>query len=84
MSSGGRSIEVDAGTLNRSMVLENESVVGSVNANRRHYEAGANALAAADKSWLQRLITRKVPLDDWESAIKRDPNDVKVVIEVGT
>ena len=49
VSSGGRELEVDAGTLNRSMVLENEAVVGSVNANRRHYEAGADALAKADR-----------------------------------
>ena len=34
VSSGGRSIDVNAGTLNRNMVLENEAVVGSVNANR--------------------------------------------------
>ena len=36
---------VDAAMLNRSMVLENEAVVGSVNANRRHYQAAADALA---------------------------------------
>ena len=28
---------VDAGALNRDIVLENDVVVGSVNANRRHY-----------------------------------------------
>jgi glucose 1-dehydrogenase len=82
VSSGGRQIDVDAGTLNRSMVLENESVVGSVNANRRHYEAGADALAKADRSWLERLITRRVPLADWSSALERQPDDVKVVVEV--
>ena len=49
VSSGGRTLDVDAGSLNRSMVLENEAVVGSVNANRRHYEAGAAALAKADR-----------------------------------
>ena len=30
------------------MVLQNDVVFGSVNANRTHYEAGAAALAAAD------------------------------------
>lgn len=82
VSSGGRQIDVDAGSLNRSMVLENESVVGSVNANRRHYEAGAEALAKADRSWLERLITRRVALADWASALERQPDDVKVVVEV--
>jgi threonine dehydrogenase-like Zn-dependent dehydrogenase len=83
VSSGGRPIDVDAGSLNRSMVLENESVVGSVNANRRHYEAGAAALAKADRAWLERLITRRVPLREWSKALEREPDDVKVVVEVG-
>jgi glucose 1-dehydrogenase len=82
ISSGGRTIAVDAGLLNKDMVLENEAVVGSVNANRRHYEAGAETLAKADKSWLEKVVSRKVPLDQWQQALDRQPNDVKVVIEV--
>lgn len=82
VSSGGRAISVDAGSLNRSMVLENESVVGSVNANRRHYEAAADALAKADPKWLRRLITRTVPMTEWKEALDRKEDDVKVVIEV--
>jgi len=82
VSSGGHVIDVDEGALNRSMVLENVGVVGSVNANRRHYEAAADALAQADTSWLDRLVNRKVPLAQWEQALDRQPDDVKVVIEV--
>ena len=84
VSSGGRELGVDAGALNRTMVLENEAVVGSVNANRRHYELGAEALAAADRGWLERLVTRRVPLDSWAGALQRQPDDVKVVIEVNS
>lgn len=84
LSSGGRSLGVDAGMLNRSMALENEAVVGSVNANRRHYQAAADALARADKRWLARMISRAVPLDQFEDALERKPDDIKVVIEVGT
>ena len=36
VSSGGRTIPVDIGALNREIVLENAVVFGSVNANRRH------------------------------------------------
>ncbi len=82
LSSGGRSLGVDAGMLNRSMVLENEAVVGSVNANRLHYQAAAEALAKADKGWLGKMITRTVPLDRFEEAFARRPDDIKVVIEV--
>jgi threonine dehydrogenase-like Zn-dependent dehydrogenase len=46
------------------------------------YEAAADALAKADRTWLERLVTRRVPLDRWEDALRRQPEDVKVVIEV--
>lgn len=82
VSSGGHTIDVDEGLLNRSMVLENVAVVGSVNANRRHYEAAAEALASADRPWLERLVTRRIPLERWPEALERQPDDVKVVIEV--
>jgi glucose 1-dehydrogenase len=82
VSTGGHTISVDEGALNRSMVLENVAVVGSVNANRRHYEAAAAALAAADRSWLERLVSRRVPLEQWAEALTRQPDDVKVIVEV--
>jgi threonine dehydrogenase-like Zn-dependent dehydrogenase len=82
VSSGGHEINFDEGALNRNMVLENVAVVGSVNANRRHYEAAAVALAAADRDWLARLVNRRVPLENWADALTRNDDDVKVVIEV--
>jgi glucose 1-dehydrogenase len=82
VSSGGHTIEVDEGALNRSMVLENVAVVGSVNANKRHYEAAAVALAKANRNWLARLVNRKVPMAHWQQALTRNSDDVKVIIEV--
>lgn len=81
VSSGGRTLAVDAGLLNRTMVLHNTVVFGSVNANRRHYEAAATALAQADKGWLGRLVTRRVPLDHWHEALEHRNDDVKVVVD---
>jgi threonine dehydrogenase-like Zn-dependent dehydrogenase len=81
VSSRGRALGIDAGELNRHMVLENDVVFGSVNANRSHYEAGAEALAKADPGWLGRLISRRVPLEGWKDAYQRQPDDVKVVLE---
>jgi glucose 1-dehydrogenase len=84
VSPTGRELSVDAGALNRELVLENDVVFGSVNANLRHYEMAAQALAKTDRSWLERLITRRVPLDRFEEALDRQPDDVKVVIELGS
>lgn len=81
VSSGGHNISIDAGWVNRELVLDNGVIFGSVNANRRHYEAAAAAIAAADHSWLERLITRRVPIASWADALVRQPNDVKTILE---
>jgi len=73
---------VDVGALNRDAVLGNEVIFGTVNANRRHYEQGTQALATADGEWLSRLITRTVPLDRYREAFTRQPDDVKVTLDL--
>ncbi|MDA8284150.1 MAG: glucose 1-dehydrogenase [Actinomycetota bacterium] len=78
--SSSRTVSIDAGSLNRQLVLGNDVVFGSVNANRRHYEAGAAALARADRTWLGKLVTRTVPLSSWKDAYARQPDDVKTVL----
>ncbi len=75
-------IPIDVGALNRGIVLENDVIFGTVNANRRHFELAAQALAKADPAWLESLITRRVPLDRWQDAFARREDDVKVLLEV--
>lgn len=70
----------DAATLNQSLVLGNRVVFGSVNANRRHYEAAAEALARAERGWLERILARKVPLARWNEAYEKREGDVKTVL----
>ncbi|SEN15586.1 glucose 1-dehydrogenase [Nonomuraea pusilla] len=82
LSPGGRTHRVDAGQINREIVLENDVTFGTVNANLRHFAAAARALAQADSGWLERLITRRVPLEHAADAFERG-DDVKVVIELG-
>jgi hypothetical protein len=55
-------------------------VIGSVNANRDHYEAAAIELRRADQAWLERLITRRVPLTSWNDAYAKSETDVKTVV----
>jgi threonine dehydrogenase-like Zn-dependent dehydrogenase len=62
------------------MVLDNDVVFGSVNANHGHYQRAAQVLADADRAWLGRLITRRVPLDRWNEALEHRPGDIKVII----
>ena len=63
-------------------MLENDVVFGSVNANLDHYALAAEALARADRGWLERMISRRVPLEDFEQALEKRPDDVKVVLDL--
>jgi glucose 1-dehydrogenase len=81
VSASGGLVELDTGGLNRTMVLQNHAVFGTVNANRAHYRAAADALAKADRDWLTGLISRRVPLEHWHEALERRLDDIKVVIE---
>ena len=64
-----------------AVVLKNNVIVGSVNANKRHwYKAGQN-LARSDRAWLSRVITRREKPEDFQQALDRQPDDVKVIIQ---
>ena len=80
VSAAGGASTVNPGLLNRNMVLQNSVLFGSVNANRRHYELAAQALAQADPGWLAGLITRRVPIGQWADAYTRQPDDIKTVL----
>jgi glucose 1-dehydrogenase len=82
VSPRGRTLDIDVGGLNRDLVLENDVVFGSVNANLGHYDLAADALDRADGGWLERLISRRVPLEDFEQALERRSDDVKVVLDL--
>jgi threonine dehydrogenase-like Zn-dependent dehydrogenase len=76
-----RTLSLDVGALNNEIVLENDVVFGSVNANRSHFEQAGAALREADPDWLARLITRRVPLERWREALEKGEDDVKAVVE---
>ncbi|WP_405523312.1 glucose 1-dehydrogenase [Streptomyces canus] len=80
VSPTGRRLSIDAGTINRELVLENDVVVGSVNANLRHYRQAADALAKTERGWLERMITRRVPLERAAEAYTAQDDDIKVVV----
>lgn len=77
---GGKLPTVPTATVASSAVLKNNVMIGSVNANKRHWFKAAEALACADRSWLGRLITRRVRPDDFAQALDRNPEDIKAVI----
>jgi glucose 1-dehydrogenase len=82
VSHGPETIDVPMDALNRQLVIRNVALVGSVNAAKRHYADAVDVLMTADRTWVERLITRTVPLSDWPSALVKEPDDVKVVVDL--
>lgn len=85
VTAGHHTISLDVDALNQEMVLENQVLVGSVNAARQHYEAAARDLLAWEKSWpglAAQLITSRHPLASFADALTKDPDGIKSVVEV--
>ncbi|HSS40634.1 MAG TPA: glucose 1-dehydrogenase [Polyangia bacterium] len=80
VASGTHTLSVNLTALNKELVLENNVVFGVVNANLRHYRAAVDALARADRGWVDQIVSRRVPVQRWHEALVRGPADVKPVI----
>jgi len=81
VGSGGRTVGLMTADVASRVVLRNNVVVGSVNANKRHWYKAGQVLARADRAWLACLVTRRVPPEDFMSALHRQPDDIKVVVQ---
>ena len=78
---GPASAAAEVPGLSTEVVLRNLVVFGSVNANRRHYYRAARALAAADRGWLEQLVTRRIDLGQVHGGLQRTPEDIKAIVE---
>ena len=64
-----------------SAVLDNNVIVGSVHANKRHWYRAGEVLVQADRSWLSCLITRREKPENFKQALERKPDNIKVVLQ---
>ncbi len=81
IGSGGRTTGLPLADTASAIVLHNNVIVGSVNANKRHWYKAAQHLARADRGWLSRLVSRRERPQDFARALQRTPDDVKVVLQ---
>jgi threonine dehydrogenase-like Zn-dependent dehydrogenase len=81
VGSGGRTVGLTTADVASNIVLRNNVVVGSVNANKRHWYKAGQVLARADRGWLARLVTRRLPPEEFMRALHRQSEDIKVVIQ---
>ncbi len=82
---GDRPLEIPGSELIRQLVLDNQVMVGSVNAARDHYQMAVNDLLSASLVWgdhVQKLITHHFPYPDFQAAFNQNLQDsIKVVVE---
>jgi threonine dehydrogenase-like Zn-dependent dehydrogenase len=82
---GDRPLQISGAELIRRLVLNNQVMVGSVNASRDHFQMAVDDLAQAHLRWgdlVERLITHRYPYSDLATALMQHPSDeIKTVIE---
>ena len=77
---------VDGGLLHKDLVMTNKALVGSVNANRRHFAAAVEALDALPESLLDSIVTSVHDVADHRAAFRArtdggDPKRIKTAVE---
>ena len=84
---GARPLEIPGAELIRQLVLDNQVMVGSVNAARDHFQMAVDDLMHARLLWgehVAQLITNRHPYTDFNSALHQHTADeIKAVIEWG-
>ena len=82
---GDRPLQIPGAALVRQLVLDNQIMVGSVNAARGHFQIGAGDLGHAHLRWgahLEKLITQRYSPDQLAgSADHHEPDSIKQVVE---
>ena len=82
---GERPLEVPGAELIRQLVLDNQVMVGSVNAARDHFQMAIDDLVHAHLLWgdhVAQLITHHYPHTEFESVLhQHTPDEIKAVIE---
>ena len=85
VTAGHHALTIDVDLVNQELVLENQLLVGSVNAARHHYTAAVADIARWKKRYrglLPQLITSRHPLDRFTDALQKSPDGIKPVVEV--
>ena len=84
---------VESDKINQEFVLGNRVMVGTVNANREHFEMGVKDIALAEamySGWLSKMMTHKVEgLENFEKVFEilengREHNAIKTYFEIAT
>ncbi len=82
---GERPLSIPGAELIRQLVLDNQVMVGSVNAARDHFQMAVDDLTQAQSLWgnhVAQLITHRYPYTDFDAVLhQHNADEIKAVIE---
>lgn len=81
----GRMGEIDLGLMMRNMVLKNQLLLGTVNANRGAFQAASADLAAFERRWgeaLRKVITLRHPIEETPALLGDRVGGIKHVVQI--
>jgi threonine dehydrogenase-like Zn-dependent dehydrogenase len=81
---GDRPLEIPGAELMRQLVLDNQAMVGSVNAARDHFQLAVDDLGLAQLHWgdhVAKLISHRHPYTDLAALSQHPTDEIKSVIE---
>jgi glucose 1-dehydrogenase len=86
LSGGSKTAELPVEKITQRLVLGNQVVFGSVNANIRHFAMGVRDFTAIEKKWpglLGQLITTRLPWDQYDRWFGQRGSGIKTTLEIG-
>ena len=73
--------------INQRLVLGNQVVFGSVNANPRHFKQGVKDFVTINKKWpgtMSKLLTNRIPWQDHRKWFTERGSGIKATLEIGS
>jgi threonine dehydrogenase-like Zn-dependent dehydrogenase len=87
VTGGSKTADQPIEKINQQLVLGNQVVFGSVNANPRHFAMGVKDFSTIEKKWpgvLKQLITSQLPWDQYTSWFGQRGSGIKTTLEISS
>ena len=86
ITGGSKTADQPIEKINQQLVLGNQVVFGSVNANPRHFAMGVKDFGTIEKKWpgvLKQLITTRLPWAQYNNWFEQRGSGIKTTLEIG-
>jgi threonine dehydrogenase-like Zn-dependent dehydrogenase len=87
LTGGSEAAEQPIARINQQLVLGNQIVFGSVNANTRHFKMGMKDFMTIEQKWprlLKQLITTRLPWEQYDQWFGQRGSGIKTTLEISS